>query len=215
MAQQRKDNSVGLVETRIIRVVEPDHPLELVCGRTLAPVDVAYETYGTLSPAGDNAILICHALSGDAHVAGVHSGDDRKGGWWDSMVGPGKGIDTDRYFVICSNVLGGCSGTTGPSSINPQTGTPYGLDFPIVTIHDMVTVQKLLLERLGVHQLLAAIGGSLGGMQVLQWMIDYPGFMRSNPHRHDHPLERSVHCLRRGGSQCHTRRRALPRWPVP
>jgi homoserine O-acetyltransferase/O-succinyltransferase len=179
MAQQRKDNSVGLVETRIIRVVEPDHPLELVCGRTLAPIDVAYETYGTLSPAGDNAILICHALSGDAHVAGVHSGDARKGGWCDSMVGPGKGIDTDRYFVICSNVLGGCGGTTGPSSINPQTGTPYGLDFPIVTIHDMVTVQKLLLERLGVHQLLAAIGGSLGGMQVLQWMIDYPGFIRA------------------------------------
>nr|MBP8305320.1 homoserine O-acetyltransferase [Phycisphaerae bacterium] len=178
MAQNRA-GSVGWVQTRTIRVVEPDHPLELDCGRTLAPIDVAVETYGRLSPEGDNAILICHALSGSAHVAGTHCDGDPKPGWWDGMVGPGKGIDTDRYFVICSNVLGGCSGTTGPSSLNRQTGRPYGLDFPVVTVRDMVRVQRLLLDRLGIPRLLAVIGGSLGGMQVLQWMIEYPDFVRA------------------------------------
>jgi len=173
------ENSVGIVQTQTIRVVEPDQPLELACGRTLAPIDVAYETYGTLNTEGDNAILICHALSGNAHVAGRNAVTDRKPGWWDAMVGPGKGINTDRYFVVCSNFLGGCSGTTGPSSIDPETGEPYGLDFPIVTIRDMVKVQKLLLDRLGIPRLLAVIGGSLGGMQVLQWMIDYPDFVRA------------------------------------
>ena len=176
---QRMDNSVGIVRTHTIRVVHPDQPLELACGRTLAPIDVAYETYGALNATGDNAILICHALSGNAHVAGYHSPNDRKPGWWDDMVGPGKAIDTEQYFVICSNFLGGCSGTTGPSSIHPQTGKPYGLDFPIITIADMVKVQKLLLERLGIHGLLAVIGGSLGGMQVLQWMVAYPGFVHA------------------------------------
>ena len=173
------ENSVGLVQTKVIRVVEAEQPLELECGKTLAPIDVAYETYGELNEAGDNAVLICHALSGDAHVAGLNNSDDRKPGWWDVMVGPGKGIDTNKYFVICSNFLGGCSGTTGPSSINPSTGKPYSLDFPIITIADMVKVQKLLLDKLGIKGLLAVIGGSIGGMQVLQWAIEYPDFIKA------------------------------------
>ncbi|MHC4571803.1 MAG: homoserine O-acetyltransferase MetX [Planctomycetota bacterium] len=174
-----KENSVGLVKTKAIRVVEPENPLELECGKRLAPIDVAYETYGELNEAGDNTVLICHALSGDAHVAGVNSPDDKKPGWWDIMVGPGKGIDTNKYFVICPNFLGGCSGTTGPPSIDPKTGKPYGLDFPIITIADMVRVQKLLLDKLGIKRILAAIGGSMGGMQVLQWAIEYPDFVKS------------------------------------
>ncbi|GAI98090.1 unnamed protein product, partial [marine sediment metagenome] len=172
-------NSVGIVKTQTIRLVEPDQPLQLDCGKTFAPIDVAYETYGELNEAGDNAILICHALSGDAHVAGYNSPDDKKPGWWEVMVGPGKGIDTNKYFVICSNFLGGCSGTTGPSSTNPATGKPYGLDFPIITIGDMVKVQKLLLDKLGIQNVLAVIGGSIGGMQVLQWAIAYPDFVKS------------------------------------
>lgn len=178
MAERRED-SVGIVETKTIRVVEQGQPLELESGKTLAPIDVAYETYGQLNEAGDNAVLICHALSGDAHVAGCHSAKDRKLGWWDNMVGTGKGIDTNKYFVICSNFLGGCSGTTGPSSINPETGRPYGLDFPIITIADMVNVQKLLLDKIGVKKLLGVIGGSIGGMQVLQWAIAYPDFVEA------------------------------------
>jgi len=172
-------NSVGIVHTQTIRLIEPEQPLELKCGKTLALVDMAYETYGELNEAGDNVILICHALSGNAHVAGLNSPDDRKPGWWDIMVGPGKGIDTSKYFVICSNFLGGCSGTTGPSSINPSTGKKYGLDFPIITIADMVKVQKILLDKLGIKELLAVIGGSVGGMQVLQWAIEYPDFVKS------------------------------------
>jgi homoserine O-acetyltransferase len=174
-----EENSVGIVQTKTIRVVEPNKPLELECGKTLGPIDVAYETYGQINKAGDNVILICHALSGNAHVAGRNSCDDKKSGWWDIMVGPDKGIDTNQYFVICSNFLGGCSGTTGPSSINPSTDKPYGLEFPIITIGDMVKVQKLLLDKLGVKQLLAVIGGSIGGMQVLQWTIDYPDFVKA------------------------------------
>lgn len=174
-----KENSFGIVKTQIIRVVEENNPLELACGKTLGPIDVAYETYGKPDAMGDNIVLICHALSGNAHVAGLNSPDDRKPGWWDNMVGPGKGIDTNKYFVICSNFLGGCSGTTGPSSINPKTGKPYGLDFPIITIADMVKVQKLLLDKLGVKKLLAVLGGSIGGMQVLQWTISYPDFVKA------------------------------------
>ncbi len=170
-------NSVGLVETQIMRVIDADDPLQLECGKTLGPIDVAYETYGHLNAARDNAILICHALSGNAHVAGYNSPDDPKPGWWEGMVGPGKGIDTNTYFVVCSNFLGGCSGTTGPSSTNPKTGKPYGLDFPIITVADMVRVQKLLLDKLGIKHLLAVIGGSVGGMQVLQWSIAYPEMM--------------------------------------
>jgi homoserine O-acetyltransferase len=171
------DSSVGIVEPHTIRVVEADKPLELECGKQLGPIDVVYETYGRLDEAEDNAVLICHALSGDAHVAGYHAQDDRKPGWWECMVGPGKGIDTDKYFVICSNFLGGCAGTTGPSSIDPKTGKPYALDFPIITIADMVKVQKLLLDKLGIKRLLAVVGGSVGGMQVLQWAIDFPDFV--------------------------------------
>ncbi|MFC1675907.1 homoserine O-acetyltransferase [Planctomycetota bacterium] len=174
-----KENSVGLVRTQKLRVVTADEPLRLQCGKSLAPIDVAYETYGTLNEAGDNVILICHALSGSAHVAGYNSEEDKKPGWWDIMVGPGKGIDTDKYFVVCSNFLGGCSGTTGPCSVNPATGKRYGLDFPIITISDMVRLQKLLLDKLGVKQVLAAIGGSVGGMQVLQWAIEYPDFVKA------------------------------------
>jgi len=173
------NDSVGLVKTQIVRVVEAEQPLELQCGKKLGPIDVAYETYGRLSQNQDNVVLICHALSGDAHAAGYHSPNDRKPGWWEAMVGPGKGIDTNKYFVICSNVLGGCRGTTGPSSINPETGKPYGLDFPIITIADMVRVQKLLLDKLGIKKLLAVVGGSIGGMQVLQWAIEYPDFVKA------------------------------------
>jgi len=174
-----ENNSVGIVQTRTMRVVEPERPLKLECGKTLAPIDVAYETYGRLNDAGDNTVLICHALSGNAHVAGQNSPDDRKPGWWDNMVGPGKAIDTNRYFVICSNFLGGCSGTTGPCSLNPATGQRYGLDFPIITIADMVKVQKLLLDKLGIKSLLAVIGGSIGGMQVLQWTVAYHDFIKA------------------------------------
>jgi homoserine O-acetyltransferase len=172
-----EENTVGLVETRTIRVVEQDKPLLLDCGKRLGPIDVAYETYGQLNQAGDNTVLICHALSGNAHVAGYNRPDDKKPGWWETMIGPGKGIDTNKYFVICSNFLGGCAGTTGPSSMNPETGKPYGLDFPIITVADMVRVQKLLLDKLGIKRLLAVIGGSIGGMQVLQWAIAYPDMM--------------------------------------
>ena len=145
-----KENTVGIVKTQMIRVVEENNPLELACGKTLGPIDVAYETYGRPDATGDNVVLICHALSGNAHVAGLNNLNDRKPGWWDTMVGPGKGIDTNKYFVICSNFLGGCSGTTGPSSINPRTGKPYGLDFPIITIADMVKVQAHLIDHLGI-----------------------------------------------------------------
>ncbi|MHC4787641.1 MAG: homoserine O-acetyltransferase MetX [Planctomycetota bacterium] len=166
--------SVGIVETKHWRFAEPPDQLVLRSGVKLGPIDVTYETYGELTPQRDNAILICHALSGDAHVAGRHASGNSPP-WWDIMVGPGKGIDTSKYFVICSNCIGGCKGSTGPSSVNPETGRPYGLDFPMVTISDMVKVQHALLEeRLGLETLLSVVGGSMGGMQVLQWAIDYP-----------------------------------------
>ncbi len=173
------ENSVGIVETKSVRVVEADKPLTLRSGKTLGPVDVAYETYGRLDDKGDNVILICHALSGNAHVAGYNSPEDKKPGWWEIMVGPGKAIDTNKYFVICSNFLGGCSGTTGPSDTNPATQKPYGLDFPIITIDDMVEVQKLWLDKLGIKQVLSVIGGSIGGMQVVQWAVAYPEIIKS------------------------------------
>ena len=176
---ENQANSVGIVETRFLRVVEADKPLKLVSGKSLGPIDVAYETYGKLNPVGDNVVLICHALSGSAHAAGFSGAEDKKPGWWDIMIGPGKCIDTNKYFVICSNFLGSCTGTTGPSSINPATGKPYNLDFPLITIADMVRVQKLLLDKLGVKQLLSVIGGSMGGMQVLQWAIEYTDFVKS------------------------------------
>lgn len=147
--------------------------LELDCGITLAPVDVAYQTYGTLNADCSNAILITHAFSGDSHAAGVDTQTQQKG-WWDSMIGPGKGFDTDQHFVICSNVLGGCRGTTGPGSINPATGEVFGMTFPVITIGDMVRLQAKLIEALGITKLLSVAGGSMGGMQVLEWAARFP-----------------------------------------
>jgi len=147
-------------------------------GQTLPGFTLRYETYGHLNPARDNAVLICHALSGDHHCAGIHSLNDRKPGWWNNLIGPGKAVDTNRFFVLCANVIGGCQGSTGPSSLDARTGRPYGITFPAVTIRDMVRTQKLLLDSLGVQSLYAAIGGSMGGMQVLQWGIEYPTFVK-------------------------------------
>jgi homoserine O-acetyltransferase/O-succinyltransferase len=148
-------------------------PLLLDCGVVLAPWQSAFCTYGTLNAARSNAILVCHALTGDHYVASRHPLTG-KPGWWESMVGPGKPVDTDRFFVICTNVIGGCMGSTGPSSLHPGTAEPYGLDFPLVTIRDMVRAQKALIERLGIESLFCVIGGSMGGMQVLQWAASYP-----------------------------------------
>ncbi|MCU0593361.1 MAG: homoserine O-acetyltransferase, partial [Desulfobacterales bacterium] len=166
--------SVGVVEKRYLTFAEPPGEMALESGARLGPVVIAYETYGTLASDRGNAVLVLHALSGDSHVAGYYSTDDEKPGWWDCMVGPGKGIDTDRFFVICANVIGSCMGSTGPSSINPATGQAYGLDFPVVTIGDMVTAQKALVDHLGIDRLLCVVGGSIGGMQVLEWCVRYP-----------------------------------------
>jgi homoserine O-acetyltransferase/O-succinyltransferase len=181
--------SVGIVETQFLDLAQP---ISLDCGRELHPIRVAYETYGTLSPARDNVILVCHALSGDAHAAGYSTSapaagtrdgfraDERDGasgkalGWWDGMIGPGKAFDTDRFFVVSSNLLGGCRGTTGPSSANPATGRPYGSDFPVITVADMVRVERALLAELGIERLAAIAGGSLGGMQALEWAVQFP-----------------------------------------
>jgi homoserine O-acetyltransferase/O-succinyltransferase len=181
--------SVGVVETSYLDLPEP---VQLDCGQELHPVRVAYETYGTLSPARDNVILVCHALSGDAHAAGRaktpprestrdgFGAADRDGtagkglGWWDGMIGPGKAFDTDRYFVVSTNLLGGCRGTTGPASENPATGRPYGADFPVITVADMVRTERAFLAELGIERLAAVTGGSLGGMQALEWAVSYP-----------------------------------------
>ncbi|OGO30248.1 MAG: homoserine O-acetyltransferase [Chloroflexi bacterium RBG_16_56_11] len=165
--------NVGTVETQYHTFALPPDEMVLENGETLGPVTLAYETYGELNEAKSNAILILHALSGDAHVAGYHPGD-KNPGWWDSMVGPGKGFDTDKYYVVCANIIGGCRGSTGPSSINPRTDRPYALDFPLVTIADMVDAQRRLLDHLGIDRLLSVSGGSMGGMQALQWMASYP-----------------------------------------
>jgi len=166
--------SAGLVRTHHVTVAKPPNAVALEGGQSLGPITVAYETYGTLSERRDNAVLVLHALSGDAHVAGRHTPTDRRLGWWDMLVGPGKALDTDRYYVICANVLGGCNGTTGPASVDPATGERFGTRFPIVTIADMVNVQMLLLDKLGIPKLLAAIGGSMGGMQALQLATAFP-----------------------------------------
>ena len=168
------EESVGIVETKTLEI---EGEIKLDSGKTLNNVTVAYETYGELNKEKSNAILICHALTGDAHAAGWHKGA-KKPGWWEIVIGPGKAIDTEKYFVICSNVLGGCKGTTGPSSINPETNKEYGLEFPVITIKDMVKVQKKLVESFNINQLYAVIGGSMGGMQVLQWMVSYPKMMK-------------------------------------
>src|SRR5579872_4321057 len=188
-ASTRPAGSVGTVETRYLDLPKP---VRLDCGRELPAVRVAYETYGALSPRRDNVILVCHALSGDAHAAGFSpaaaaqstrdgfGADDRDGtagkglGWWDGMIGPGKAFDTDRFFVVSTNLLGGCRGTTGPSSLDPATGRPYGSDFPVITVADMVRTERAVLEELGVHRLAAVAGGSLGGMQAFEWAILFP-----------------------------------------
>jgi len=152
--------------------------LMLENGEKLGPITIAYETYGQLDSNRSNAVLILHALSGDAHAAGLHEGE-KDPGWWDSMIGPGKAFDTNEYFVICSNVLGGCKGSTGPASLNPKSGKPYALDFPLITIGDMVNCQKRLIDHLGIEQLLSVVGGSMGGMQVLSWLVNYSQSIRS------------------------------------
>ncbi|MDD5555645.1 MAG: homoserine O-acetyltransferase [bacterium] len=171
--------SVGTVRTEYYSFAEPPGELVLESGERLGPVTIAYETYGSLDAARGNAVLILHALSGDAHAAGLHADGGARPGWWDNMIGPGKAFDTDRYFVICSNVLGGCMGSTGPSSVNPATGGPYALDFPFITIADMVRAQKALIDHLGIRELLAVAGGSMGGMQVLEWATAYPEMVRA------------------------------------
>jgi homoserine O-acetyltransferase len=187
-ASKTAAGSVGTVDTQFLDLPKP---LALDCGRELDRVRIAYETYGTLSPARDNVILVCHALSGDAHAAGFTTApaaastrdgfraDERDGaagralGWWDGMIGPGKAFDTDQFFVVSSNLLGGCRGTTGPSSTNPATGRPYGSDFPVITVADMVRAERALLNELGINRLAAVAGGSLGGMQALEWAVRY------------------------------------------
>ncbi len=167
------NQGVGIVDTKYLHVASPPNELILENGERLGPITVAYETYGRLNDQRSNAILILHALSGDAHAAGFHKGDE-KPGWWDDMIGPGRAFDTNKYFVICSNVLGGCKGTTGPSSVNLETGEKYGLDFPMISILDMVNVQKHLIDHLKIDQLLSVAGGSMGGMQALEWLVSYP-----------------------------------------
>jgi homoserine O-acetyltransferase len=169
---------LGLVETKYFTFANPPDELILESGEKLGPVTLTYETYGTLNSDKSNAILILHALTGDAHVAGFHEGDQDPG-WWDNMIGHGKAFDTDQYFIICSNVIGGCRGSTGPSSINPKTNKPYGLDFPLITIKDMVDAQSRLVRSLGIGKLLCVAGGSMGGMQVLQWTVSFPEMIQT------------------------------------
>jgi homoserine O-acetyltransferase len=174
-------SSIGIVEKKYFTFAHPPEKLVLESGAKLGPVTIAYETYGKLNEQKSNCILIAHAFSGDSHVAG-HYATDKEGdkpGWWDFLVGPGKGIDTDRFFVVCPNILGSCMGSTGPGSINPETGKPYGLDFPMMTIGDMVVTQKALMDHLGISRLLAVIGGSVGGMQVLEWCVRFPEMVRA------------------------------------
>lgn len=166
------DNKQESTTTQTFTFAYQTAELILESGEKLGPITLAYETYGKLNPQKSNAILILHALSGDAHAAGPD-------GWWENLIGSGKGIDTDKYFVVCSNVIGGCKGSTGPSSTNQKTGKPFGLSFPLISISDMVEAQKRLIDHLGIEKLLAVVGGSMGGMQVLQWMVSYPDKIRS------------------------------------
>jgi homoserine O-acetyltransferase len=168
--------SAGLVESKTVELCPDGLPLD--SGVTFGPIQVNYETYGRLNERRDNAILVCHALSGGAHAAGWYEGE-RKPGWWDTMIGPGKAFDTDLYFVVCCNALGGCYGTSGPSTVNPATGKPYALSFPVVTVRDMVNVQAKLLDHLGIEKLLTVTGGSMGGMLALQWPVAYPERVQS------------------------------------
>ena len=175
----RQGVSVGFVEKKYYVFAEPPNEMLLENGATFGPIQIAYETYGRMNEAKDNVVLVLHALSGDAHVAGYHNENDAKPGWWDFMVGPGKGIDTEKYFVICSNIFGSCSGSTGPSSVNTNTGIPYGFDFPVITIGDMASAQKKLLDHLEIKNIHSVIGGSIGGMQVLEWCARYPDMVAS------------------------------------
>lgn len=170
------NDSVGLVTTEYADFTTD---LRLESGRLLGPLRIAYESYGALNAARSNAILVTHAWTGDAHAAGYHSEEDRKPGWWDNMIGPGKVLDTDRYFVLCSNTIGSCKGSTGPTSSNPKTARPYRLSFPVLMVRDMVRAQQRLIEQLGISSLLAVIGGSMGAMQALEWGIHYPELVRS------------------------------------
>ena len=174
-----KNKTLDQVEKKITNVTEVLGEITLTSEKRLAPVHIAYETYGTLNADKSNAILIVHAFSGDSHAAGRYDSSDKNLGWWDAMIGPEKAFDTNQYFVICSNVLGGCAGSTGPASINPETGKPYALDFPVITIADMVECQRRLLDFLGIDKLLSVAGGSMGGMQVLQWVAAFPDKIRS------------------------------------
>lgn len=174
-----KEGSVGLVWTEFYTFAEPPDRLVLDNGSELGPITVAYETYGELNDAGDNVLLIEHALTANAHAAGRHNSDDKYPGWWDVMIGPGRAFDTDKYFVVCSNILGSCYGTTGPASINPETGKEYGQTFPVVTIRDMVRVQKSLIDHLGIKGIKCVIGGSMGGMQAIEWALLYPELVES------------------------------------
>jgi len=169
-----QNNSVGSVKTQTFTF----DFLKLDSGEKFGPISLAYETYGVLNKDKSNAILITHALSGDAHAAGVHEGQDNPG-WWDEFIGPQKAFDTDKYFIICTNILGGCKGSTGPSCINPKTAKPYALDFPLITINDIVNAQKRLVDYLGIEKLLSVVGGSMGGQQVLSWLVNYPQNLRS------------------------------------
>lgn len=174
------DDSILITTPRDFHFGDTDaDALELDCGRKLRGVNIRYECAGKLSDRGDNAVLVLHALSGDAHVCGRHHADDRKPGWWDDMVGPGKPIDTDQYFVVCANVIGGCAGSTGPRSLNPDTGVRYDLDFPVITIRDMVRAQRRLMTHLGIERWLSVVGGSMGGMQALEWTVNYPELVKS------------------------------------
>ncbi|OGS20565.1 MAG: homoserine O-acetyltransferase [Elusimicrobia bacterium RIFOXYA2_FULL_39_19] len=173
-----KKESLGIVETKYFTFAAAPDELVLESGEKLGPVTLAYETYGTLNNEKSNAILVLHAFSGDAHAAGYHQGDDNPG-WWDDMIGPGKAFDTNKYYILSSNVIGGCKGSTGPSSLNPKTLKPYGLEFPLITISDMVKAQKQLVDFLGIERLLSVAGGSMGGMQALQWFASYPEKVRS------------------------------------
>ncbi len=170
------DNSVGIVTTEYAHF---DVELRLESGRLLGPLTLAYETYGELNPDASNVILVTHAWTGNAHAAGFHTEEDRKPGWWDNMIGPGKVLDTDHYFIICSNTIGSCHGSTGPTSINPRTKRPYRLNFPVLMVRDMVHAQKLLLDHLGIKSLLSIVGGSMGAMQAIEWAIHFPEMVRS------------------------------------
>lgn len=177
--QEINTGSVGLVETKYFTFAEKPRKMKLLSGMELGPITLAYETYGTLNSEKSNALLILHALSGTAHAAGYYSEGDKHPGWWDNYIGPGKPFDTEKYFIICSNVIGGCDGSTGPSSINPETGKQYALDFPVVTIHDMVNAQWHLIRHFGIDKLLSVCGGSMGGMQALKWATLFPDMVRS------------------------------------